>query len=145
MTKAMTGGLSLGSAKAVADREDEGQVIELLDASGEPLVYNDGASEKPVTVTVAGTYSATYRKAVERQNRNSMKGRRSRSTSEELVESLIELEAACVLAWDGMTTDEGKPIDFTPENVARFLRGIPWFRNQVRYAMDDHASFFGTA
>ena len=146
MTKAtMTGGLNLGAAKAVSDREDEGQVIELLDAAGEPLVYQNGTAEKPVTVTVAGSYSATYRKAVERQRLRMLKRRRGKLTSNELTDNQIELEAACALPWDGVLTDDGKPIEHKMENVTGILVGVPWVREQIQIAIEDHAGFFGSA
>ena len=144
-TKAMTGGLNLGDAKAVADREAEGQVTELVDSAGEPLVYFDGAEEKPVWVRVAGSYSAVYRKAVERQRLRMMKRRRGKLSAKEVTENQVELEAACVLEWGGVLTDDGQAIDCNPENVARFLADVAWFREQVQIAMEDHASFFKSA
>ncbi len=145
MTKQLSGGLNLGAAQAVAEREDEGRVIEIMDAMGEPLVYMDGDTEKPVWSRVAGSYSKTYRRAVERQRRQALGRRRGRMTSEELTANQIELEAACVLEWGGVIEDDGKVVEHNTENVTSMLAGITWYREQIQIAIEDHAGFFGGA
>ncbi len=135
-------GLRLGDAKEVADREDVGQVIELDDEAGEPILYGDG---KRSTVTVAGRYSHRYRNAVKRQTIGFRKGKMKSFSEDDLLASAIEIEAACVLSWEGIETDDGGPIDCNPKNVAAFLAGIPWFREAVQAAIEDHAGFFGNA
>ena len=141
MSKAQ-GGLNIAAAKVVAAHEDEGQVIELLDHDGEQLVY--GPDDEPVTVTVVGSYSTRYRKAVDKQRREMIKRRRMKTSASDLFENQIELEASCVIAWDGIC-DGAKAIECNPQNAAEMLTAVPWFREQVQVAMEDHAGFFGSA
>ena len=136
------GGLNIAAAKDVAAHEDEGQVVKLMDHDGEPLLY--GADDKPVTVTVAGSYSTRYRRAVDKQRRQMLKRPRSKVSAEELFENTIEIEAACVLAWEGIV-DGDAVVECNPENAAMMLSTVPWFREQVQVAIEDHAGFFGNA
>ena len=131
------GGLNIASAKAVAAQEDDGQVVELMDHDGEPY-------DEPVTVTVVGTYSTRYRKAVDKQRREMIKNRRIKTSAQALFKNQIELEAACVIAWEGLF-DGDKAIECNPENAAEMLATVPWFREQVQAAMEDHAGFFESA
>ena len=136
------GGLNIAAAKTVAAQEDDGQVVELMDHDGEPLVY--GADDKPVTVTVVGSYSTRYRQAVDRQRHQMIKRRKVKTSAADLFENQIELEASCVIAWDGIFDGE-KAIECNPQNAAEMLTAVPWFREQVQVAMEDHAGFFGSA
>ena len=141
MSKAQ-GGLNIAAAKVVAAHEDEGQVIELLDHDGEQLVY--GPDDGPVTVTGVGSYSTRYRKAVDKQRREMIKRRRMKTSASDLFENQIELEAACVIAWAGIF-DGNKEVECNPTNAAALLTNVPWFREQVTFAMEDHAGFFESA
>lgn len=135
-------GFDLSAAKPVAAKEDEGQTVHVHSELGEPLYYDGG---KPVTMTVVGTYSSTYRRAEEALSNQRLK-RRSRAA---LTAGVIRAEsrsvlAACVLAWDGFM-DGGKPLACTKENVVRVLEAAPWIEDQVTAAMEDHAGFFSNS
>ena len=135
-------GFRLDTASARAAREDEGVTVELLDIDGTPLTFGDDS--RPVTMRVAGSYSTVYRKAFERA-RDQALAKRRRSTNDEAWRQALEVNAACVLAWDGFYTDGGQPIPFTPANVLAVLEAAPWIREQVEQAITDHARFFPSA
>ena len=123
--------MEISTSKSVAEREEEGIVIDVRDASGEV--------EPGVTITVVGTYSQTYRKA---QNANRDKWlKQRRMDGDALEERSLETTAKCIKAWTGFTS-EGKPFPYTKENAIALLSGAPWIREQVEEAMNDHAGFF---
>lgn len=130
-------GFDLSRAASVGQAEDEGQVVHLRDAAGELEYSEDG---QPVTVTIAGSYSARYRKAQDGITQRALKRKQLTMTPEQLVENRIELVAACVLAWTEIE-DQGKPLPCTKENAARLVRVAPWVRDQLEEAQHDHAGF----
>lgn len=135
----MSKGFDVAAAKAVAAQEDEGIVVPVKDERGEPQFVGD----VPVTITVAGTYSSVYRRALDAQRDRLMKRRRA-STGDELQRQQLEIVAACILAWDGIMSGE-KAFPLTKENAIVLLEAAPWIRADVEAAMDDHAGFFKPA
>lgn len=133
----------LDQAPSVADVEDAGQVVHLLDRNDELAFYGEGKEKKPVTVRVAGTYSKTFKDAESKQRRKMLK-RRQAPSGDELEARQLELEAACVLGWEGFVAG-GKPVPHNYENALKILRVMPWVRRQVQRAMEDHAAFFESA
>lgn len=136
-------GFDLSEAAAVAAKEDEGTVVHVRGSDGEPMYFGKDDAE-PVTITVAGTYSKAYRRAVDAQRERLVKQRRVTLTGEALAKQQLELVAACVLAWSGIV-DAGKPLPCEKPNVLRLLTAAPWIREQVEEAMQDHAGFFGSS
>lgn len=134
------GGFDLSTAKPVADREDEGQVVHLSDLHSEPMYY--GEDRKPVTVKVAGTFSATYRRAEQALADRRLKRSARRLTGEGMQKDQLGLVAACVLSWEGFF-DNGKPIPCDRSSVVMVLERAPWIREQIERAMEDHEGFFG--
>jgi hypothetical protein len=124
--------LEISTSKNVAEREEEGITIDIKDASGE--------KEPGVQITVAGTYSATYRKA-QSQNRDKFLKQRGGLDGDTLETRSLELTAKCIKSWKGFTSD-GKEFPCTKDNAIALLSGAPWIREQVEEAMNDHASFF---
>jgi len=131
-------GFDLGTAKPIAAREDEGQVVHVQDATGEPLYF--GKDKTPVTITVAGTYSSTYRRAEEARSNRRLKRRSASITAETVERERLAVVSACVLGWEGFF-DNGKPMTCTVENVQTVLRIAPWILLQVEGAMEDHVGF----
>lgn len=131
-------GFDLSAAEPVAAREDEGLVVHVHGPDGGPLYFG---GDKPVTVTVAGTYSARYRRAEEAVATRRLKARRASLDAAGLRRDALEVQAACVLAWSGFFRD-GKPIDCTKDNVIAALKAAPWLQTQIETAMEDHAGFF---
>ena len=128
-------GFDLNSEKAAVAREDEGIVVHITNSKGEPMHFGDG---QPVTVTVAGTYSKRYRDAERERVDRRFKGRQP--NIETIRRDALEITADCVLAWSGFF-DNGKPLDCIRSNVVKVLDGVPWVREQVEKAMEDHAGF----
>lgn len=133
---------NISDNKSVADREDEGTWVNIKNAAGEAQFY--GPAKSPVRWRVAGTYSHTFRKAEAAQRERLMRTRRANLTGEQIRTNAIELEAACVLAWEGME-DKGKAAPLTKDIAFTILNSAPWIRQDVTEAMNDHASFFPTS
>lgn len=131
----------LAAAPSVADVEDQGQWIHLLDRDDEPGYY--GEDRKPVRMRVAGSYSNRFRRAEQKVRRKALRGR-GKMSAEDLDQQALEIEAACVIEWEGIVS-AGRPVPCEPENVVQVLRAMPWVRKQVQRAIDDHAAFFKTA
>jgi hypothetical protein len=125
--------MEIGNSKSVAEREEEGTTIDIRDASGE--------LEQGVSITVVGTYSATYRKAQASNRDKFLKQRRGNLDGDALEAQSIETTAKCIKGWSGFTSDS-KPFPYTKENAIALLTNAPWLREQVEEAMNDHASFF---
>ena len=138
-----TKGFNLTDATPVAAREDSGQLVTVRDLDGSPMTYTAGEVERPVTMLVAGTYSDVYRKTELEQQRRRVGKRQTKATPEDILANVIELEAACILAWDGFF-DNGAPLALTKEHAIAVLSAAKWIREQVEEAMNDHAGFFAS-
>jgi len=138
-------GFDLSTAPDHSAIEDEGQVVVLRNVLDDPMTYVDTAGNtQPVTWTVRGTFSATYRRVIEQQKR--AVGKRIRR-GEDVIEATDgnELAAmvACTVAWAGFMSG-GQPLPCTPENVRAVLSSpkAQHIVEQVRRAMGDHEAFF---
>jgi len=128
-------GFDLGGAAAVVEREDVGRPVHIKNESGE-LMYVD--ADTPVTITVVGTYSKRYRKAMDAKAEKRLQQRADMDT---IREDAMDVTAQCVTEWQGIFHD-GAPLECNKANVLRVLKAAPWVREQVETAMDDHAGFF---
>jgi hypothetical protein len=54
-------GFELNDAHAVSDREDKGIEVRIQAADGSPMYYQNGTSQRPVVIRIAGEYSNRYR------------------------------------------------------------------------------------
>lgn len=135
-------GLTLSTAATSAAAEDAGVVVPMRDAAGAPLTY--GADARPVTFTVAGTYSGLYRRA---EREFTARITKQRTRHDELATALdrrgLVLAAACVTTWEGVFTDadETQPLPLSPANAEAVFAVAPWIFDQVWEAMTDHAGF----
>ena len=138
-------GFDLGTAQPVTEREDEGIKVEIRGLDEEIVTYQNGdGSARPVTVTVAGSYSSVFRRATEAQTSRQLKSRGGALTCEDLYKSRVGLVAACILAWDGFFND-GQPLRLSKDNAFKVLDRAPWILRQVEAAMEDHEGFFGSS
>ncbi len=128
---------NLSKAKEVSAREERGTVVHLKDETGAKLYTDDNA---PVTMTVVGSYSATYRRASDAARDAALQSRRNMMEGDKLDSRALGIQAACVKAWEGIESD-GVPVPLTLENVTAVLEQAPWIRDQVDAAITDHASF----
>lgn len=136
------GGMDFNTAPDIVGREDAGVVVHLHDEAGEELFYTpDGSEEeRPVTITMAGSYSSRFRKAQEAQTTRVVNKKNVHVTGALLRVQKIELTAACFLAWDGFF-EGGVPIECDKENVLEAFKKYPFVLEQAEAAMGDHAGF----
>jgi hypothetical protein len=130
------------TGKTVAQREDEGTTIHVRDEAGDKM-WQDEAQTKPVTITVAGSYSSRFRRLAEASGDRAWK-KAGRMDAEDQRRNSLEIVAGCVLAWDGFTVGEGPaeaPYACTKANAIALLDQCVWIRDQVEKAMSDHALF----
>lgn len=124
--------------------EDDGVVVHLKDATDEPMFDGTGEDAKPVTLRVAGVYSSFYRAIARKETeRGILRARRTGNKSvdvEELEESRIREQAACIREWSFQSG--GKPFPITADNWKALLAMQPQWQQQVHEAMHDHAAFF---
>ncbi len=104
--------------------------------TGEPLYTPEG---KPITMRVLGQDSREFRAAISAAaERNAGKKRLSLDAAEA---GAIDLLSKMITGWHGIEW-EGKPLDFTPENVRMFLTKFPPIRAQIDAFIVDRANFF---
>jgi hypothetical protein len=127
----------IGAAEDVAEREDQGTVVQLRDAIGDLWVENG----KPVTMTAVGSYSNIYAQAEAEVNRKYAKKLRAEGDDFDYRIYNNDLVSRCVTAWTEFTLN-GQPAPITGKNVLQVLQVRPWIYPQLRRAMDDHARFF---
>lgn len=135
-------GFILSKAAEESAAEDEGAVVNLKDLSDKPMTY--GADpEKPVYIKVAGSYSSRAIKADEEFTRKTTKvGRRGGDVNEHIATRGKFILAKCVIEWDGLFTDDGKPIPLSESNAIVVFTVAPWIYEQVLSASMDHERFF---
>jgi hypothetical protein len=131
--------MDISTSKDVSAREDEGTVVHVANEAGEKQYYGE-KNDKPVTITVAGTYSSRYRRASEAIRDKNMK-RSKRPDGQDVDANALEVQAACMIAWEGFE-NAGQPFPLTKQNAIAVLDQCPWIREQVDAAMFDHAAFF---
>lgn len=126
-------------AQSVTEREDKGVTVHLRDEKRAPMYDGD----QPVTITVAGTYSKRYRRAME-----ALQDRRMRSPAtadrESARRDALDVIAACVISWSGFY-DGDKPAECNKPNAVKVLEHADWWREQIEAAMEDHAGFTGAS
>lgn len=132
----MSSGIDVAGAAKVADREEEGVLVQIRDPQGEPAMVGD----QPVTVRIAGSYSKRYRRIQEGQTQRMLKRRQVALTAEQLTANRVELVAGCILDWSGFTNG-GQPYPFSRDNATHLVTVAPWIRDQLEEAQGDHASF----
>lgn len=120
----------ISEAKEAIKREDEGVVL--------PFKNLDGSVVEGTSVTVAGSYSETYKKNIKAlRKENQEKGH---SPDED--ELSAYLPACSIKSWEGFQDDEGKNFPHTMENAVALMMACPWFADEVRAKAFDHAGFF---
>lgn len=135
--------MDIGKSSEVEKREEQGTTVHLKDENGELQFYPEGverAKQKPVTITVVGTYSKTFRKARKDQRDKNLKRGRVALTADSLEKQEIEVIASCITGWEGLTSGTEEFV-FKTENAILLLTTAPWIREQVEEAMGDHQGF----
>lgn len=130
--------LDLDTAPDIAAVEERGTVVHIRNARGEKM-YDAGA---PVTMTVLGTFSKTYRRLSTAQRDRLLRQRRSSLSAEQLDQQDIELVAACVTAWSGFKAS-GTPIPCDKPAVIRVFTKFPFVLEQIKDEMGARENFTG--
>ena len=113
------------------EREDAGVVVHIADAQGE-LQFYDG--ERPITITVGGKYSKTYREAMFAQAREIRRRGGIPLPPDEQFRRGIQFVASCILAWEGFTSgDQACP--FSRDTAVALLTMAPWIMEQLEDAI----------
>lgn len=149
--EAAGGGYDFGTVRANRAKQEEGVTFPLLDRDGKQRLYNG----EPVTLTVRGSHSKTFREMVVEFERTYY----AEATSiEDPVERDAAFEAAVkekarafdmrvrapnIIGWYGFVQD-GEPVDLTIE-FAQELMDTPDAAAQVRAAQERPERFFAEA
>lgn len=113
---------------------ERGVPMIVKDLEGVPMVDKHG---EPLTITVKGPDSATYRKLTRAQVRKRLdraaKGEKADDDAIQAEAELdaIEIMAACTVAWTGINDRSGDPIVCTAETARRLYQAYPVIREQV--------------
>ncbi len=129
-------GFDLDTTPDLSEQEEQGTLVHIADATGKKM-YDVG---QPVTMTVVGTYSRTYRRVSASQRDRLLQLRRSKVSDELLTKNEHELVASCVTAWSGFKSKD-QPIPFSKENVISVLQRFPYVLEQLREEMGDRENF----
>ena len=119
--------------------DDEGAILELKH-KGIPILKEDGS---PVTITVASTESAKWKKARRTLRNKYIKiasPKNIKTTAEEEEEDTAFLLASVTLAWDGIEFDGG-PKECTIANARALYLRYDWVKSQVDDFLTDLGNF----
>jgi hypothetical protein len=121
------------------DLANQGATLELRDAQGKPLLWDNDT--KPVTITLYGADSDVFTAAsnalVNRGIRNRGKG--IQVTAESALTDQIALLAKAVITWEGLQDGNG-PFPFNEDNAKRLFR-VAYLREQVEQFINDRGNF----
>jgi hypothetical protein len=131
-----TTGFDLDTAPDISELEEQGAVVHIRNAKGEKM-YDAG---QPVTMTVRGSYSKTYRRLSTAQRDQLLRQRRSTLTAEQLDKNDVALVAACVTDWQGFKAS-GAPIPFSKEAVIKVFTRFPYVLEQIKEEMSARENF----
>lgn len=112
--------------------------VELLD----PRSYKPipGPNAAPMSVTVYGPFSATYKRALREQQTRMIEGFTG-STQEDAIDAAdMEILEQCITEWN-ISLEGDEPLPLTPENVALVFREHPWAAQQLLAAHRSPARF----
>lgn len=136
-------GFDLDTAPDIAAIEDEGITIHLKDEKGDLMWDGDDVkTRQPVTWTVAGTYSHTYRQ--EQAELKRLWNKRARAGDDVTQDSDdIRMAARCTKGFSGFRS-KGVALPFSFENAREILRShkAQHILAQVVGAMGNHERFF---
>lgn len=144
--------LDFDELDAINDAEDAGTWVAINRPDGVALTFatgetNEDGEEDRVAfeMRIAGSHSKHYRDALTTEKKQ-RKGKKFADDDEAVQESLLRVNAACVLEWRGLHS-KGTPVPFSKGNVLALLRDPKrdWIYAQVQKAIHEHARFFVTA
>lgn len=115
---------SIGKVQDVA-------IIELKNPeTGKPI---PGPNKKPMSATLHGPYSKTYRAAIREMQKARMEaGGTAEMSLDESEEMQTDLLIACIKDWNVALDTDAVPC--TPENIREVFAEYPWVRDQLQIA-----------
>lgn len=132
--------LDLDTAEDISELEERGTVVHIRNKAGVKM-YDAGT---PVTMTVRGTYSKTFRRLNTAHRDKLLRQRRSSLSADQLDQDDVSLYAACVTAWHGFKAG-GQPIPLTKEAVIRVFTRFPYVFEQVKEEANARENFSGSS
>ncbi len=135
---------------AQADKSNEGVEMVLKDPATSADL-KDEATGEPVTITLMGSDSSQYI-ALQRQISDARLRRASGMRSglskiigsaEELEQDSIRLLTLATKGWKHVQLEEGKDLEFNPQNVTRIYTDFRWIREQAEQFIADRSNFLG--
>lgn len=121
--------------------EDEGVTFHVTDADDE-LAY--GESGNPVTWTVCGMNSQTWRRAERWQDKKMREYGGRELTPDEKAAIEAEFLARCSKGFTELTNN-GEPMKFTTANATLAILALPYLRRQISRRMGNHSGFIKPA
>tara|TARA_R110000744_G_scaffold117753_1_gene220170 strand:+ start:1240 stop:1641 length:402 start_codon:yes stop_codon:yes gene_type:complete len=106
-------------------------------------LLTDDANGKPMTITLLGADSPTFKRAVS-DIAQASQGRKKVSAAE-IERNTVNALARATLGWSDNWTWDGKPFPYTDENCRKLYAERPWLRTQVDEFIADRSRFFGKA
>jgi hypothetical protein len=104
---------------------------------GKPI---PGPNKKPMSVTLYGPYSKTYKRAMrEMQQARISSGGAAEMTYEESDAMQTDLLIACIIEWNVALDTDALPCD--PDTVQKVFDEHPWVRDQLQIAHGSVARF----
>lgn len=124
----------------VGELEERGTTVHIKDKTGDEM-YVPG-TETPVTITVVGTLSPTYRRLANKHRDNAVKRMRSSSafSSEQNDKDELQIIVGCVKGWQGFGAN-GVEIPPSREALVKLFTKFPFVLKQVQEEMDRRANF----
>lgn len=105
--------------------------------TGKPIA---GPADKPMSVTLYGPFSSTYKMTMRAQQRARMESGAGEMTLEDVEAEQTELLIACITDWN-VALDGDEPLPCTPENIRAVLTEFPWVTLQLLNAHGSIARF----
>ena len=104
-----------------------------------PLADDKG---NPITITVVGTDSSTFKRAMHAQadKRLNTPNGRQRVTMQAFEDDTINLLVAATIDWSGIIVD-GAPLPFSNDNARKLYERFPWIKEQANTFIGDRANF----
>jgi hypothetical protein len=126
------------------------KITSITDALSAPVKIKHPVTGEDLgaSITVAGPEHPA-RKAIEFAKQRKIRSALQKTGKIELGDpaedelDLADKLTACTLAWDGITDDDGKPIEFSTDAAAKLYatEGLGWLRDQLIAAMGERERF----
>lgn len=113
--------------------------VSIVETSTLVVRHPQTGMETDITIELAGTDTAAYKKAVGAITKRANK-RKNKVSTEEVEEMSIELLVAATVDWKNLE-EGGKKLPFSKENATKIYSSIPWLRKQVDAFVGDEQNF----